>query len=142
MDIKITSSCPKIFRKDTGHYTDYSTFVPCSHRISWIRSLVCRTKRICDKKLSKEGIRDIKKFSSWNGFPGNIRNRLVEKFVISSNATNATNACSLNCCVLVRQEKTSANSSKMKTQRFLYAKKKINTKTHFKTFISLSTNKR
>ena len=55
---------------------------------SWIRSLVYRTKRICDEKLFKEGIRDIKQFASWNGFPRNIRNRLVEKFVNSSNATN------------------------------------------------------
>ena len=42
LDIEITSNGLKIYRKDTftGHYTDFSSFVPWSYRISWIRSLV------------------------------------------------------------------------------------------------------
>ena len=42
LDIEITSNGLKIYRKDTftGHYTDFKSFVPWNHRISWIRSLV------------------------------------------------------------------------------------------------------
>ena len=83
LDMEITPSGLKIFRKSTftGHYTDFSSFVPWYHRISWIRSLVYRTKRICDKGLSKEGIRDIKKFASWNGFPRIVSNKLIDRCV-------------------------------------------------------------
>ena len=70
LDIEITSNGLKIYRKPTftGHYTDFSSFVPWNHRISWIRLLVYRTKRLCDHQHLKQGILDIKKFASWNGF--------------------------------------------------------------------------
>ena len=76
----------KIYRKETftGHYTNFSSFVPWNYRISWIRSLVYRTKRLCDREHFKEGIREVKKFASWNGFPRNVRNRLINKFVNST----------------------------------------------------------
>ena len=94
LDIEITPSGLKIFRKSTftSRYTDFSRFVPWYHRISWIRSLVYRTKRICDKELFKEGIRDIKKFASWNGFPRIVSNKLIDKFVKSSNTNNKDNS--------------------------------------------------
>ena len=83
LDMEITSNGLKIYRKDTftGHYTDFSSFVPWNYRVSWIRSLIYRAKRICDKRLFKEAIRDIKTFASWNGFPRNVRNGLVHKFI-------------------------------------------------------------
>ena len=76
----------KIYRKDTftGHYTNFNSFVPWNHRISWIRSLVYRTKRLCDREHFKQGLLDIKKFASWNGFPRSVTNRLIERFTKSS----------------------------------------------------------
>ena len=84
--LEITSNGLKIYRKETftGHYTNFSSFVPWNHRISWIRSQVYRTKRLCDRENFKEGIREVKKFASWNGFPRNVRNRLINKFVNST----------------------------------------------------------
>ena len=43
-----------------------------------------RTKRLCDHEHLKKGILEIKKFASWNGFPRNVRNRLINKFLNSS----------------------------------------------------------
>ena len=54
-----------------------------------------RTKRICDNGLFKEGIRDIKKFASWNGFPGIVSNKLIDRFVKSSNTNNKDNNTNL-----------------------------------------------
>ena len=86
LDIEITSNGLKIYRKDTftGHYTNFNSFVPWNHRISWIRSLVYRTKRLCDREHFKQGLLDIKKFASWNGFPRSVTNRLIERFTKSS----------------------------------------------------------
>ena len=73
----------QIYRKDTftGHYTDFNSFVPWNFRISWIRSLVYRTKKLCDRSNFKEGIENVKRFASWNGFPRNVRTKLIDKFV-------------------------------------------------------------
>ena len=42
LDIEITNNGLKVYRKDTftGHYVNFSSFVPWLHRISWLRSLV------------------------------------------------------------------------------------------------------
>ena len=86
LDIEITSTGLKIHRKDTftGHYTDLKSFVSWNYRISWIRSLVYRTKRLCDRNHFKQGILDIKKFASCNRFPRSVRNRFIDGFVKSS----------------------------------------------------------
>jgi hypothetical protein len=93
LDIEITSNGLKIYRKDTftGHYTNFNSFVPWNHRISWIRSLVYRTKRLCDREHFKQGILDIKKFASWNGFPRSVANRLIDRFIKSSDNERAEN---------------------------------------------------
>ena len=92
LDIEISPIGLNIYRKDTftGHYTNFSSFVPWSYRISWIRSLIYRSKRICDPALFKEAVNDIKKFASWNGFPRKVRNQLVNKFVHSRNEPKTT----------------------------------------------------
>ena len=143
LDIEITPAGLKIFRKDTftGHYTDFSSFVPWSHRISWMRSLVYRTKRICDKDLFKRGIREIKDFASWNGFPRKIRNTLINKFVKSTENTkpNENNTSPDENCVWFELPYIGptgeflAKMFKQKISRLLNPNKKVNIKTRFKT---------
>jgi len=86
LDIEIATNGLKIYRKDTftGHYTDFNSFVPWNFRVSWMRSLVYRTKKLCDRANFKEGIEDIKKFAAWNGFPRYIRTKLIDKFITTS----------------------------------------------------------
>ena len=86
LDIEITNNGLKVYRKDTftGHYVNFSSFVPWLHRISWLRSLVYRSKRICDKQHFRTALKDIKKFAAWNGFPSRIRNKLVNRFANES----------------------------------------------------------
>ena len=103
---------------------------------------MCRTKRICDKGLCKEGIRDIKKFASWNGFPRIVSNKLIDRFVKSSNTNNKNNNTKL-----TEKEKyvyfelpyigpigeNLVKQFKKKMKRFLNPSKKVNIKTLFKT---------
>ena len=58
--------------------------MPWNFRVSWIRSLIYRTKKFCDRANFKEGIEDIKKFASWNRFPRNVRTKLIDKFIRAS----------------------------------------------------------
>ena len=142
LDIEITSNGLKIYRKDTftGHYTNFTSFVPWNYRISWIRSLVYRTKRLCDREHLKQGILDIKKFASWNGFPRNVRNRLIDRFVKSSN-NNTTEkeddpeeiTLWLKVPFIGATGENLVKSFKKKMIKLLDKKKKIRIKTFFKT---------
>ena len=87
LDIDIHPDGLKIYRKSTftGHYTDFSSYVPWAFKISWIQSLVYRAKHICDPKFIKDELTNIKLFASWNGFPSKVRDKLVNKFYKSSN---------------------------------------------------------
>ena len=81
LDLELSPDGTSIFRKDTntGLYVNFTSFVPWTYRISWIRSLVTRTSRICaPNKLSSE-INTIKKFASWNDFPKSVVNSIINK---------------------------------------------------------------
>ena len=71
-----------MYRKETftGHYSDFNSFVPWRFRVSWMRSLVSRAKRICDKKYLADELKTIKMFSAWNNFPVKVRNALIRQF--------------------------------------------------------------
>ena len=56
----------------TGQYVHYGSFTSWNYKISWIRSLITKAKRICSVNLLPEEINEIKKFTSWNGFPKSI----------------------------------------------------------------------
>ena len=142
LDIEITSNGLKIYRKDTftGHYTDFDSFVPWNHRISWIRSLVYRTKRLCDHHHFKQGILDIKKFASWNGFSRSIRNRLIDRFIKSSDKqrtekNDESDEITLwfNVPYIGSTGESLIKAFGKKMKRFLKTKKKIRIKTFFKT---------
>ena len=71
LDLELSPDGTSIFRKDTntGLYVNFTSFVPWTYPISWIRSLVTGASRICAaNKLSSE-ISTIKKFASCNDFP-------------------------------------------------------------------------
>ena len=142
LDIEITSNGLKIYRKDTftGHYTDLNSFVPWNHRISWIRSLVYRTKRLCDHQHFKQGILDVKKFASWNGFPRSVRNRLIDKFIKSSDKQRAEKKDEpdeitlwFNVPYIGSTGENLIKSFGKKMTRLLNTKKKIRIKSFFKT---------
>ena len=52
-----------IYRKitHTKQYEYYDSFTPWNYKISWIRSLVTRAKRICSVNLIPEKINEIKR---------------------------------------------------------------------------------
>ena len=142
LDIEITSNGLKIYRKPTftGHYTDFSSFVPWNHRISWIRSLVYRTKRLCDHQHLKQGILDIKKFASWNGFPRSVCNRLINRFINSSARQQPKDeedseviTLWFNVPFIGSTGESLIKSFQKKIVRLLNTEKKIKIKTFFKT---------
>ena len=49
LDLELSPNGTSIFRKDsnTGLYVNFTSFVPWTYRILWIRSLVTRASRIC-----------------------------------------------------------------------------------------------
>ena len=141
LDIEITSSGLKIFRKDTftGHYTNFSSFVPWSHRISWIKSLVYRTKKICDKRWFNKGIRDIKKFASWNGFPRHVRDKLVKELIKHSDSPKKPEPDPNEKSVFIDLPYIGTTGERLvkqfkkKMKRLLNPDENINIKTYFKT---------
>ena len=85
-----------IYRKNTftGQYTNFDSFVPWRHKISWIRALVDRIHRICSPNMVKLELKHLKKISSWNGFPSRIAHTLIRRF--SSNALNKNHTATNN----------------------------------------------
>ena len=136
---KITSNGLKWYRKRTftGHNTNLKSFVPWYHLISCIRSYVYSTKRLCNREYLKEGIQDIKKLASWNGFHRNISNRLITKFVNSLPAQHASNkedSVAINSrghCSFIGS--TADSFMKLFYRRIVNTEKNIKISTFFKT---------
>ena len=66
LDIEIAPDGLSIFRKDTntGQYTNFDSYTNWNYKVSWIRSLVTRAKRICSSnKLHKE-LSEIRRFAA------------------------------------------------------------------------------
>ena len=82
LDINIASDGLGIYRKDTftGQYTNYDSFVPWRHKISWVRALIDRVHRICTPNKIKTELKLIGQFLSWNGFPKRIAKSLIKRF--------------------------------------------------------------
>ena len=70
LDINIASDGLGIYRKDTfsGQYTNFESFVPWRHKISWVRALIDRVHRICTPNKIKTELKLIRKFLSWKRF--------------------------------------------------------------------------
>ena len=142
LDIEIAPTGLKIYRKDTftGHYTDFNSFVPWNFRISWIRSLVYRTKKLCDRSNFKEGIENVKRFASWNGFPRNVRTKLIDKFVKAADTPRTERQDEpseipvyLNLPYIGSTGEHLVKSFRKKMKKFLNPKKKVNIKVFSKT---------
>ena len=142
LDIEITTTGLKIYRKDTftGHYTDFNSFVPWNHRISWIRSLVYRTKWLCDRRNFKDGINDVKKFASWNGYPRNIRKKLIDKFITQTETARPERkedpdetSLWINLPYIGSTGENLVKAFKKKFRSVLNPKKKVKINTFFKT---------
>ena len=61
LDIKMSAQGLTIYRKNahTGQYFHYDSFTPWNYKISWIRSLVTRAKRICSVNMLPEEINEM-----------------------------------------------------------------------------------
>ena len=82
----------------------------------------------------------MKKFASWNGFPRSVRNRLIDKFIKSSDKQRAEKKDEpdeitlwLNVPYIGSTGENLIKSFGKKMKRFLNTKKKIRIKTFFKT---------
>ena len=79
LDLELSPDGITISRKDTNIdlYVNFTSVVPWTYRISWIRSLVTHAFCICstDKLLSEINI--IKRFASWNDFPKSVVNSII-----------------------------------------------------------------
>ena len=82
LDIKISPAGTDVYLKNThtGQYTHFSSFEPFSRKTAWIKSLFHRAVKICSsKKLLNKQINQLKSFMSWNGYPKQVRNLLINK---------------------------------------------------------------
>ena len=98
LDLDLSPDGTSIFRKDTntGLYVNFTSFVPWTYRISWIKSLVTRASRICaPNKLSSE-ISTIKKFASWNDFPKSVVNSIINKTLNTPPNNESSNSINSN----------------------------------------------
>ena len=98
LELELSPDGTSIFRKDTntGLYVNFTSFVPWTYRISWIKSLVTRASRICaPNKLSSE-ISTIKKFASWNDFPKSVVNSIINKTLNTPPNNESSNSINSN----------------------------------------------
>ena len=99
-----------------------------------------RTKRLCDREYFKQGILEVKKFASWNGFPRNVRDRLINRFVNSSDNQQTKKEVDpeeiilwFNVPYIGSTGENLIKSFRKMIVRLLNTKKKIKIKTFFKT---------
>ena len=71
----------QIYRKEsnTGQYVSFDSYVPWNYKISWIRSLTSRAKKICDDNTLSTELSKIRKFASWNDFPKKICDGVIKR---------------------------------------------------------------
>ena len=74
LDIEICPNGLGIYHKhtQTGQYVSFDSFTLWKWKISWIRSLVTRAKRICSENYLDQEIQLIKNYATWNGYPKHI----------------------------------------------------------------------
>ena len=82
----------------------------------------------------------MKKFASWNGFPRSVRNRLIDRFIKSSDSQREEKKVEageinvwLNVPYIGSTGEQFVKAFRKKIRRFLDPKKKVNIKTSFKT---------
>lgn len=65
--------------------------MPWNYKKSWIVSLIKRAKVICSDDNFKTQLKTIKKFSSWNGFPKFLVNKIVKRALTTPNRPTENN---------------------------------------------------
>ena len=78
LDLEMSLDGIMIYRKDTntGLHVIYTSFVPWTHRNTWIRCLVTRAFKICSYNEMSHELKLIKNFATSNNFPKYIVNNI------------------------------------------------------------------
>ena len=89
LDIEIYPDGLGIFHKSTqtGQYVNINSFTLWKWKISWMRSLINRAKRICSENRIKTELNRIKDFAAWNGYPKNIVNSIIKQTLKHNNTS-------------------------------------------------------
>ena len=56
--------------------------------MAWIRPFADRANKICSKENLQKELQSIKKFGSWNGYPKNTVNAILEHVMSKETLTN------------------------------------------------------
>ena len=87
--IRIMDNETDVYYKDThnGQFTHFESYTPWRLKISWVRALFTRAKKICSKDiLFSKQLQIIRKYLSWNGFPRHIRNSILRRLTNNTNS--------------------------------------------------------
>ena len=81
LDLEIHPDGLSIYRKDThtAQFVHFNSFSKWNNKVTWIRSLVSRAKRLCTTNKLKSEIKNIEKFASFNGFPRWIAKKVIKE---------------------------------------------------------------
>ena len=76
---------------NTGQYTHFDSYTPWGYKISWARALFNRASRICSKSdlFQKQKLR-ISRILSWNGFPTNVKKKMIKQFTETAERKKTT----------------------------------------------------
>ena len=90
LDIEICPNGLGIYHKhtQTGQYVSFDSFTLWKWKISWIRSLVTRAKRICSENYLDKEIQLIKNYAAWNDYPKHIANSVVKRALRYKESSN------------------------------------------------------
>ena len=81
------------YNTNTGQYTHFSSFEPFARDTAWAKDLFLRAFIICsNNELFENQIFTIKSFMSWNGFPNNIKNLIINKLRKRQTSSTPPNA--------------------------------------------------
>ena len=92
LDLEIRDDGIALYKKptNTGLYINYSSNVPWMFRVSWIKSLTTRAKKICSPIHLKGELDIIKRYAAWNGFPKYVTNKIINKVINKSTINDQT----------------------------------------------------
>ena len=90
LDIEICPNGLRIYHKhtQTGQYVSFDSFTLWKWKVSWIRSLVTRAKRICSENYLDKEIQLIKNYAAWNDYPKHIANSVVKRALRYKESSN------------------------------------------------------
>ena len=92
LNIEICPNGLGIYHKhtQTRHYVNFDSFTLWKQKLSWIRSLVTRAKRICSENYLVKEIHIFKNQAAWNGYKKHIVNSIVKRTLRDKGSNNIT----------------------------------------------------